>query len=111
MFAAGQIREEGSMYEEHAHTIISPLTEAQAKKKLLGLTLHELHSVAMSEGIPTNNNRGVQINGILLAWFQPGDRESGREMSFQEVIAQAESLPQGKRRAWKKRTHGKEMGF
>ena len=98
------------MYEEHAHVIPSPLTEKQARKKLDELTLTALHDIAMAEGIPTNNNRGAQTEGILLAWFHASD-DSGRELSFQAVLDQAEKLPQGKRRAWRKKTHGKEMGF
>jgi hypothetical protein len=97
------------MYEEHAHVVTSPLTEKEARKKLDELTLTALHDIAMAEGIPTNNNRGSQMTGILLAWFHAGDGD--RELSFQEVLDQAEKLPQGKRRAWRKRTHGKEMGF
>lgn len=97
-------------YKEHPHKAVSPITEKQAREKLDELTLHALHEIAMADGIPTNNNRGVQIQGILLSWFRPvGIGE--RVISFQEVLDQAEKLPQGKRRAWRKRTHGKELGF
>lgn len=98
------------MYEEHAHVAPLPLTEKEARKKLDTLTLTALHDIAMASGLPTNNNRGAQITGILLAWFHAGDGD-GRALSFQEVLDQAEKLPQGKRRAWRKRTHGKELGF
>lgn len=98
------------MYEEHAHTVPSPLTETEAREKLNELTLTALHDIAMAEGIPTSNNRESQTTGILLAWFHAGDGDD-RALSFQAVLDQAEKLPQGKRRAWRKRTHGKEMGF
>lgn len=98
-------------YEEHAHEVTSPINEEQAKIKLDALTLTQLHEIAKADGLPENSNRGAQIKTILLAWFSPVDGIAGRVISFQEILDQAENLPQGKRRAWRKRTHGKEMGF
>ncbi len=98
-------------YEEHAHTVKSPIDEKQARIRLDALTLVQLHEIAKADGLPENANRGEQIKTILLAWFHPVGGIAGRVISFQELLDQAENLPQGKRRAWRKQTHGKEMGF
>jgi len=98
-------------YEEHAHEVKSPIDEKQARIRLDALTLEKLHEIAKADGLPENNNRGAQIKTILLAWFHPVGGIAGRVISFQELLDQAENLPKGKRRAWRKQTHGKEMGF
>lgn len=98
-------------YEEHAHEVKSPMDEKQARIRLNDLTLAQLHDIADADGLPRNNNRGEQIKTILLAWFHPVGGVAGRVISFQELLDQAGNLPQGKRRVWRKRTHGKEMGF
>lgn len=98
-------------YEEHKHEVTSPINEEQARIKLDVLTLEQLHEIAKADGLPENSNRGAQIKTILLAWFHPVGGVAGRVISFQELLDQAENLPQGKRRVWRKKTHGKEMGF
>ena len=98
-------------YDEHAHEVKSPINEGQARAKLNELTLRQLHDIARSDGLTENDNKGAQILTILLAWFHPVGGIAGRVISFQELLDQAENLPQGKRRVWRKKTHGKEMGF
>jgi len=98
-------------YEEHAHEVTSPISEKQARIRLDALTLPQLNEIAKADGLPENANRGSQIKTILLAWFHPIGGIAGQVISFQELLDQAENLPQGKRRVWRKKTHGKEMGF
>ena len=98
-------------YEEHAHEVTSPISEEQARVRLDALTLAQLNEIAKADGLPENANRDSQIKTILLAWFHPVGGVAGRVISFQELLDQAENLPQGKRRVWRKKTHGKEMGF
>lgn len=105
------MNETDEIYEEHTHKITSPITEDSARSRLDALTLFQLQEIARADGLPVNSNRGEQIKTILLAWFSPADGIAGRVISFQEILDRAENLPQGKRRAWRKRTHGKEMGF
>jgi hypothetical protein len=98
-------------YEEHAHEAISPIDEKQARIRLDALTLAKLNEIAKADGLPENPNRDSQIKTILLAWFHPVGGIAGQVISFQELLDQAENLPQHKRRAWRKKTHGKEMGI
>lgn len=98
-------------YEEHAHKVKSPITEAFARERLNSFSLSQLHEIANADGLPVMGTRGEQIKNILLAWFSPIDGIAGRVISFQALLDQAENLPQGDRRAWRKKTHGKEMGF
>lgn len=98
-------------YEEHAHKADSPIDERQARIRLDALTLVQLNEIAKADGLPENPNRGSQIKTILLAWFHPVGGIAGHVISFQELLDQAENLPQGKRRVWRRKTHGKEMGF
>lgn len=98
-------------YEEHSHKIKSPITQEYARERLMSLSLSQLHEIANADGLPVTGNRGEQIKSILLSWFSPVAGVGGRVISFQALLDEAENLPQHERRVWRKKTHGKEMGF
>ncbi len=98
-------------YEEHTHEVKSPITEAFARERLLSFSLSQLHEVAIADGLPIVGNRRGQIKAILLSWFSPSHGIGGRVVSFQTLLDQAENLPTGDRRIWRKQTHGREMGI
>ena len=98
-------------YEEHTHEVKSPITEAFARERLLSFSLSQLHEVAIADGLPIVGNRRGQIKAILVSWFSPTHGIGGRVVSFQELLNQAEHLPQHERRVWRKNTYGKDLGI
>lgn len=95
--------------EFHEHVVPQPLTRAEIEDRLNKLTLKQLREIAQADGIPVLDDLNRQREAILFHWFPA--RADGSEPSFQELVRMADQISPGQRRVWKKRTHGKELGF
>lgn len=96
------------MTEFHDHKIVNPLTRESAMEKLKALTFKQVRDIATADALPIHNDVNQQIEIVLLHWF-PSHAEG--PISMPEMLDLAEKMPPGKRPVWRKRTHGKEMGF
>lgn len=96
----------------HGHDVPAPMSKKEATERLEKLNLYSLQQIALADGVPTHDQRGYQIQAILLHWYPP-DQElpEGDGLSFRELIEMEEQIPKGERRVWRKKTWGKEMGF
>jgi hypothetical protein len=96
----------------HGHDAPNPMSQKEATERLEKLNLYSLQEIARADGLPVHDQRGYQIQTILLHWYPPNQNvPEGENVSFRELIEREEQIPIGERRVWRKKTWGKEMGF